>query len=58
MLWLKSCPRCHMGDMVLNWDIYGWYISCIQCSFSISQNDQSAKDAALSIPGIRPMLVA
>lgn len=30
MMWRKSCPRCR-GDLVLDSDYYGQYVSCIQC---------------------------
>lgn len=30
MLWRKSCPRCR-GDLVMESDFYGQYVSCIQC---------------------------
>lgn len=30
MLWRKSCPRCR-GDLVIESDFYGAYVSCIQC---------------------------
>jgi hypothetical protein len=30
MLWRKCCPRCR-GDLVLDSDFYGPYVSCIQC---------------------------
>ncbi|MFQ5874368.1 MAG: hypothetical protein ACE5JL_11280 [Dehalococcoidia bacterium] len=33
MYWLKGCPRCGRGDMVLDRDLWGWYRQCLQCSF-------------------------
>ena len=33
MMWLKSCPRCRTGDVVLGKDVYGRYIQCLQCGF-------------------------
>lgn len=33
MYWLKECPRCKVGDIVLDKDMYGWYRSCVQCGF-------------------------
>jgi hypothetical protein len=37
-LWIKSCPRC-CGDMMEKSDMYGPFISCLQCSheFPVSQ---------------------
>ncbi len=30
MIFLKNCPKCR-GDMVLDRDMYGDYIKCLQC---------------------------
>jgi len=30
MIFFKGCPRCH-GDIVEKDDLFGWYLSCIQC---------------------------
>lgn len=30
MIWLKACPRCR-GDLFLDSDAYGRFVSCIQC---------------------------
>jgi ssDNA-binding Zn-finger/Zn-ribbon topoisomerase 1 len=27
------CPRCG-GKIIVDWDIYGWYEQCLQCSFT------------------------
>jgi transcription elongation factor Elf1 len=35
VMWLKSCPRCR-GDLVLDSDFYGGYVSCIQCGASLN----------------------
>ena len=32
MMLLRACPRCH-GDLSLDSDIYGRYVSCLQCGF-------------------------
>jgi len=32
MMFLKACPRCR-GDLVLEEDMYGRYIACLQCGF-------------------------
>ncbi len=34
MVWFKSCPRCHKGDIALDRDLYGWYLQCLQCSYT------------------------
>lgn len=30
MIWYKGCPRCQ-GDVWLETDLYGSYLSCVQC---------------------------
>ena len=30
MIWFKACPKCR-GDLVESGDIYGKYVSCLQC---------------------------
>ena len=32
MIYFKSCPRCR-GDVCLTIDIFGKYLSCLQCGF-------------------------
>ena len=32
MIYFKSCPRCR-GDVNLTIDIFGKYLSCLQCGF-------------------------
>lgn len=38
MIWLRSCPRCH-GDLTLESDIYGRYLSCLQCGGEIEETE-------------------
>lgn len=33
MINLKSCPRCHVGDLFHGCDEYGRYKACIQCGY-------------------------
>jgi len=33
MLRLKGCPRCS-GDVYFDWDFYGWFEQCLQCSYT------------------------
>lgn len=35
MLLLKACPRCSRGDVVVDRDIYGWNVLCLQCGFMV-----------------------
>ena len=32
MIKLKACPKCH-GDLYLERDQYGRYLSCLQCGY-------------------------
>lgn len=33
MYYLKSCPRCHVGDIFKANDEYGPYVACFQCGY-------------------------
>jgi len=46
MMWLKSCPRCR-GDLVLDSDYYGHYVSCIQCGASLDKSQQGIVEQRL-----------
>ena len=39
MFWLKSCSRCE-GDLYMDDDTYGTYISCVQCSRYLTEEEQ------------------
>lgn len=39
MFWLKSCSRCK-GDLYLDNDTFGTYISCVQCSSYLTEEEQ------------------
>ena len=47
MFQLRGCPKCH-GDLFFGEDIYGAYLSCIQCGRYYAVADASAR-------GIRPV---
>ena len=32
MIYLKACPKCR-GDLTMNRDEYGKFVSCLQCGF-------------------------
>ncbi|MBI2912490.1 MAG: hypothetical protein HYY03_01060 [Chloroflexi bacterium] len=38
--WLKQCPRCR-GDLRQESDIYGYYISCVQCGYILNQAEEA-----------------
>ena len=29
----KACPRCGTGDVVVDRDMYGWNVQCLQCGY-------------------------
>ncbi len=37
--WFKECPRCH-GDLREESDVYGRYISCVQCGYILAQAEE------------------
>ena len=45
MLYLKSCPRCE-GDVRYERDMYGSYLDCLQCGFSISSKNDGVEASA------------
>jgi hypothetical protein len=48
MLYLKSCTRCK-GDMYLDKDGYGAFISCLQCGFTRDLPSSRPPEPAISI---------
>ena len=58
MFKLRGCPRCH-GDLYAGEDIYGIYLSCIQCGryFSVAQApDRDVRPAPDAQPAGPPVL--
>ncbi|MEX0763084.1 MAG: Lar family restriction alleviation protein [Dehalococcoidia bacterium] len=47
MLYLKACPRCR-GDVKLALDMYGKYLECLQCGYTIDSKEEAAKAASES----------
>ena len=43
MIKFKSCPRCSQGDLILDQDIYGSYMQCIQCAHIVEMVSTPAK---------------
>ena len=41
MYWLKACPRCR-GDLHEEKDLYGAYVSCIQCGYLLTSGEEDA----------------
>ncbi len=45
-MWLKGCPRCFRGDVVLKQDFYGWMVQCLQCGYVRDVSDSEAAEMA------------
>ena len=39
MFWIKACPRCK-GDLYESSDIYGTYVSCLQCARFLTEEEE------------------
>ena len=39
MFWFKACPRCK-GDLYEGTDIYGTYVSCLQCARCLTAKEE------------------
>ncbi len=46
--WLKECPRCG-GDLHEESDLYGRYISCVQCGYIPTQVQEARLQDAGSL---------
>lgn len=46
MFWFKECPRCS-GDLYEEEDVFGLYVSCMQCGF---QKDLPAPEELAAVP--------
>ncbi|MBI4202200.1 MAG: hypothetical protein HY532_03680 [Chloroflexi bacterium] len=44
-LWLKQCPKCQ-GDLFLDRDMYGPFVSCLQCGYYLNEGQMQALLAA------------
>ena len=58
MYWLASCPRCY-GDLIGNNDMYGGFISCIQCGHHLTEAEEPnlRYDSPLGGTGLFPPVV-
>jgi hypothetical protein len=41
MMWLGSCPRCR-GDLHLELDHFGEFISCLQCGMILNESQEGS----------------
>ena len=48
MFKLRGCPKCH-GDLFLGEDIYGAYLSCVQCGSYFAAEAETAR-----VEGVEP----
>ena len=58
MFKLRGCPKCH-GDLFVGEDIYGRYLSCVQCGRYFSVPDAPPAGVRLapdSLPAGPPVL--
>ena len=49
MMKLQGCPKCH-GDLYVGQDIFGSYLSCIQCGQDYFLGDDPAQAGPESAP--------
>lgn len=54
MMLLRACPRCQ-GGLSLDSDIYGRYVSCLQCGFVRDVTEIEAQGKAKLDLGKEPM---
>jgi ribosomal protein S27AE len=47
-IWFKACPRCKQGLVVMEKDIYGQHIQCLQCGYMKDVNDESEALAVMA----------
>ena len=52
MFKLRGCPKCH-GDLYVGEDIYGAYLSCVQCGRYFAIAEAPAR-AARPVPSAQP----
>lgn len=48
MIYFNACPKCH-GDLTMNQDGYGAFVSCLQCGF---MRDIDLKPATVKAPAV------
>lgn len=62
MMWRRACPRCR-GDLVLELDHFGEFISCFQCGTILDDSQESSLRALAAArrffedPGRRPAIL-
>lgn len=54
MIYFNACPKCH-GDLMMNQDGYGSFVSCLQCGF---MRDIDVKPSTVKAPVATPVWYA
>ena len=59
MYQLRGCPKCH-GDLYAGQDIYGAYLSCVQCGryYAVGEAADRSEYEEASAPAVGPPAVA
>lgn len=55
MFWFKSCPKCH-GDLYKDSDVYGTFISCLQCGYYLTQVEEAQEPFSQDLMGQRQVV--
>ena len=55
MFWFKSCSKCH-GDLYRDSDLYGTFISCMQCGHYLTQAEEAQEPIFQGSLGQRPLV--
>ncbi len=55
MIWYKSCPKCHRGDLMLERDLVGYYRQCLQCGYMQDVVKQQTAKATPVLLSIKPV---
>ena len=53
MFWLKACPRC-CGDLHVDNDQYGSFVSCLQCGLNREICSQPGEPLQISADAVLP----
>ena len=53
MIKLKGCPKCH-GDIRLDNDMHGEYLSCLQCGYMRDLTPEAAAEFRSGLTVVRP----
>jgi len=55
MIWCKNCPRCN-GDLLSQSDVYGEFISCLQCGCILNEQQGRAIKLEAKPPHYREVI--